>query len=80
MESLTENRSLLYSLFGAGGFVVMLALGWLPEFSEQFSIVDFPGEYRTVLVQVLAFDACAAYLLDRILLYLAGEGRLNVRI
>jgi len=80
MESLTENRSLLYSLFGAGGFVVMLALGWLPEFSEQFSIVDFPGEYRSVLVQVLAFDACAAYLLDRILLYLAGEGKLNVRI
>ena len=27
MESLTENRSLLYSLAGAGGFVVMLALG-----------------------------------------------------
>ena len=29
MESLTENRSLLYSLAGAGGFVVMLALGKL---------------------------------------------------
>ena len=27
MESLTENRSLLYSLAGAGGFVVMIALG-----------------------------------------------------
>ena len=27
MESLTENRALLYSLAGAGGFVVMLALG-----------------------------------------------------
>ncbi len=29
MESLTENRALLYSLAGAGGFVVMLALGKL---------------------------------------------------
>jgi magnesium-transporting ATPase (P-type) len=29
MESLTENRALLYSLAGAGGFVVMLALGQL---------------------------------------------------
>merc|ERR1711936_656117 len=38
MESLVENRPLLYSLAGAGGFVVMLALGWLPEFSNQFSI------------------------------------------
>ena len=27
MESLFENRPLLYSLAGAGGFVVMLALG-----------------------------------------------------
>ena len=27
MESLTDNRPLLYSLAGAGGFVVMLALG-----------------------------------------------------
>ena len=52
MESLTENRSLLYSLAGAGGFVVMLALGWLPEFSDQFSIVDFSDEFRSVLLQV----------------------------
>ena len=27
MESLVDNRPLLYSLAGAGGFVVMLALG-----------------------------------------------------
>merc|ERR1719187_611261 len=80
MESLTENRSLLYSLAGAGGFVVMLALGWLPEFSEQFSIVDFPAEYRSILVQVLAVDAAAAFLIDRILLYIAGEGSLNIRM
>ena len=51
MESLTENRSLLYSLAGAGGFVVMLALGWLPEFSDQFSIVDFSDEFRSILLQ-----------------------------
>jgi len=80
MESLTENRSLLYSLAGAGGFVVMLALGWLPEFSEQFSVVDFPAEYRSILVQVLAVDAAAAFLIDRILLYIAGEGSLNIRM
>ena len=70
MESLFDNRPLLYSLAGAGGFVVMLALGkkltiasskyllsfflsgWLPEFSNQFSIVDFSDEYRSVLIQV----------------------------
>ena len=56
MESLTENRSLLYSLAGAGGFVVMLALGWLPEFSDQFSIVDFSDEFRSILLQVFRYN------------------------
>ena len=104
MESLLENRPLLYSLAGAGGFVVMLALGrfshsqkkcfvqldirmrlnnvfpgWLPEFSNQFSIVDFSDEFRAVLLQVLVIDAAAAFLLDRALLWLAGEGKLNIR-
>lgn len=80
MESLTDNRPLLYSLAGAGGFVVMLALGWLPEFSNQFSIVDFTDEYRSILIQVLITDASAAFCVDRILLWLAGEGRLNIRV
>eukprot|EP00092_Neocalanus_flemingeri_P010651 GFUD01011473.1.p1 GENE.GFUD01011473.1~~GFUD01011473.1.p1 ORF type:complete len:1182 (+),score=323.38 GFUD01011473.1:52-3597(+) len=80
MESLLENRPLLYSLAGAGGFVVMLALGWLPEFSNQFSIVDFPDEFRSILIQVLAVDAVAAFAFDRILLFIAGEGELKVKI
>ena len=62
MESLTENRSLLYSLAGAGGFVVMLALGWLPEFSDQFSIVDFSDEFRSILLQVFLHNIyCTAH-------------------
>lgn len=80
MESLFDNRPLLYSLAGAGGFVVMLALGWLPEFSNQFSIVDFSDEFRSVLIQVLVTDAAAAFFLDRILLFIAGEGKLNIRM
>ena len=90
--------------------------GWLPEFSNQFSIVDFSDEYRSILIQVcisydpwgnvcfmagdiemflqniqsshnnlflskvLITDAAAAFFVDRILLWLAGEGRLNIRI
>merc|ERR1719192_1459965 len=80
MESLTENRPLLYSLAGAGGFVVMLALGWLPEFSNQFSIVDFSDEYRSILIQVLITDAAAALCVDRILQWLAGASKLNIRV
>ena len=62
MESLTENRSLLYSLAGAGGFVVMLALGWLPEFSDQFSIVDFSDEFRSILLQVVLVVILSAHI------------------
>ncbi len=44
MESLGENRSLLYSLAGTAGFIALLVLGWVPELCEQFGVVDFPDE------------------------------------
>ena len=46
MESLRENTVLLYSLMGAGGLVMSLAMGVVPEFAQQFEIVDFPAEVR----------------------------------
>ena len=44
MESLRENTALLYSLCATASFIALLALGWVPELSEQFGIVDFPDE------------------------------------
>lgn len=44
MESLLENKALLYSLLGSGGVVFALAVGIVPEFAQQFEIVDFPPE------------------------------------
>ena len=44
MESMRENKALLYSLVSTGSFILLLALGWSPELCEQFSIVDFPDE------------------------------------
>ncbi len=44
MESLRENKALLYSLASTGCFIAMLAAGWLPEMSQQFEIVDFPED------------------------------------
>ena len=41
--------------------------------------MDFSDEFRAVLLQVLVIDAAAAFLLDRALLWLAGEGKLNIR-
>ncbi|KAK3854496.1 hypothetical protein Pcinc_039026 [Petrolisthes cinctipes] len=76
MEGLTENRALLYSLVGSGGLVLSLALGLLPDLAAQFEIVDFPPQYRLMLVQVLAADLLASLLVDRLCLYLLGEGSL----
>ncbi len=50
MESLKENKALMYSLSGTGTFIVLLALGWLPEVSEQFGIVDFPPDVSRISV------------------------------
>ena len=44
MESLWENKALLYALGGTGSFIMVLALGWVPELDQQFGIVDFPPE------------------------------------
>ena len=52
MESLRENKAMLYSLSCTGGFIVLLALGWVPELSEQFSIVDFPDEVLSFNVEI----------------------------
>merc|ERR1712045_448176 len=56
MESLSEHTSLMYSLAGTASFILILALGWLPELDEQFGIIDFPPEFRQMLLRVLAID------------------------
>jgi type II secretory pathway component PulF len=55
MESLTENRALLYSLLGSGGAVLALAMGLVPDFASQFEIVDFPPEVTEFLPQTSKF-------------------------
>lgn len=52
MESLRENRALLYSLSGTASFIAILALGWIPELTEQFAIIDFPDEVQLTLLIV----------------------------
>lgn len=44
MCSLWENKPLMYSIAGSFGLIVVLVTGVMPEFSEQFSIVEFPEE------------------------------------
>ena len=44
MESLKNNKPLLYSLLFSAGAILSLASGVVPEMSEQFEIVPFPDE------------------------------------
>ncbi|XP_064115306.1 endoplasmic reticulum transmembrane helix translocase-like [Macrobrachium nipponense] len=80
MESLSENKALLYSLLCSGGVVMALALGIIPEFAQQFEIVDFPPEYRNILVKVLVADFALSLVGDRICLFLFGEGKLPAEL
>lgn len=56
MESLLQNKFLLYSLIGNAAVILGLTCGFLPELATQFEIVDFPSdvsEYKENLVQFL---------------------------
>lgn len=44
MESLKENKPLLYSIIFSAGAVFVLAGRLMPEFSDQFQIVEFSDE------------------------------------
>ena len=77
MESLRENKALLYALTSTGSFIVLLATGWLPELEEQFGLVEFQPEYRQMLLRILATDFFLSFFLDRFCRLLFGEGRLK---
>jgi len=46
MESLKENRPLLYSILFSAGAVVVLGARLMPELSDQFQIVSFEEEVK----------------------------------
>eukprot|EP00112_Aurelia_sp_Birch-Aquarium-sp1_P014323 Seg3082.2 transcript_id=Seg3082.2/GoldUCD/mRNA.D3Y31 product="Manganese-transporting ATPase 13A1" protein_id=Seg3082.2/GoldUCD/D3Y31 len=77
MESLFENKPLLYSVGISGAIIFSLAAGWLPDVSAYFEIIDFPPVFRSTLMQVLLLDASLAFVVDRILLWLLGSATLR---
>jgi len=77
MESIRENRPLMISLVGTYSFIVFLALGWSSDLCEQFGIVQFPEEFRSILLQVLMVDFILSLILDRICAFLFCGGKLR---
>lgn len=44
MESLRENRLLMYSILASSGVVLCLALNLIPDLQSAFQIIDFPND------------------------------------
>ncbi|XP_053319363.1 endoplasmic reticulum transmembrane helix translocase [Spea bombifrons] len=78
MESLRENKPLLWSIIISALAIMGLLSGSSPEFNEQFGLVDIPVEFKMVIVKVLVLDFCSAWLVDRLLQYLLGSSKLKV--
>jgi hypothetical protein len=51
MESLSENRPLLYSILFSAASVFTLAGRFMPELSDQFQIVEIPDD--VILIEFL---------------------------
>lgn len=53
MESLIENRPLLYSLLASVATVAALASGQMPDLAQWFELTEFPMEVRRALILTL---------------------------
>ncbi|XP_013910353.1 PREDICTED: manganese-transporting ATPase 13A1 [Thamnophis sirtalis] len=78
MESLRENKPLLWSIIISGLAIVALLTGSSPEFNEQFGLVDIPMEFKLVITGVLVTNFFIALLIDWILQFLLGSTKLKV--
>uniref|UniRef100_A0A915Q1N7 Cation-transporting ATPase n=1 Tax=Setaria digitata TaxID=48799 RepID=A0A915Q1N7_9BILA len=75
MESLLENKPMLYSLLFSGCAVFTLASGISPELTEKFELVELPIEYRKALLSCIAVDLLICFIIDRTLCFLLGDMR-----
>uniref|UniRef100_G3T1R2 ATPase 13A1 n=1 Tax=Loxodonta africana TaxID=9785 RepID=G3T1R2_LOXAF len=78
MESLTENKPLVWSLAVSILAISGLLLGSSPDVNSQFGLVDIPVEFKLVIAQVLLLDFFLAFLVDRVLQFFLGSPKLKV--
>ncbi|KRX96272.1 putative cation-transporting ATPase 13A1 [Trichinella pseudospiralis] len=73
MESLVENRALLYTLLSAGATVVILTAGLAPDMAEQCELVHLPPELRNAVLVIIAVDVLVSYSADKICAFVFGQ-------
>ena len=77
MQDLRSNRPLCYSFVGSAFVVFTCVNGWSPSLTEQLSVVDFPLEFRTIIMATIMADFGLAYAIDRLCEFLFGRLRLE---
>lgn len=77
MQDLRNNRPLCYSFIGSAFVVFTCVNGWSPSLTEQLSIVDFPREFRPILLGTIVGDFVLSYAIDRICEFLFGRLKLE---
>lgn len=78
MERLYDNKALFYSLLGSFAVVVGLACG-VSTLTESLEIVEFPMEFRYILIVVLIMNFLSTFIVDRTCEWLFGDGKLSNR-
>lgn len=77
MQDLRQNKPLCYSFIGSMLVVFICVNGWSPALSEQLSIVDFPNDFRLVVLSVVIMDFVLSLVIDRVCEYLFGRLKLK---
>lgn len=75
MESLFENKPLLYALLAPALVVVALVKNLMPDVSNQLELVEFPPDQANLILAALAADLGAAFVIDRLLGTLLARGK-----
>ncbi|XP_060590702.1 endoplasmic reticulum transmembrane helix translocase-like isoform X1 [Ruditapes philippinarum] len=79
MESLRNNKPMLYSLSISGSAIIGLASGLLPEATEYFELVHLPDDFRSTVLGVVVADMVGAFVVDRFLQLIFGNGKVKKR-
>lgn len=77
MQDLRSNRPLCYSFIGSAFVVFACVNGWSPSLIDQLSVVEFPLEYRPILLATIVSDFLGSYAIDRLCEYLFGRIKLK---
>eukprot|EP01087_Luapelamoeba_hula_P017137 TRINITY_DN5378_c0_g2_i1.p1 TRINITY_DN5378_c0_g2~~TRINITY_DN5378_c0_g2_i1.p1 ORF type:complete len:1197 (-),score=199.95 TRINITY_DN5378_c0_g2_i1:147-3737(-) len=73
MQSIFDNKRLLFTLGATGGWTMVLAAQLIPEMNEYFELVPFPPLFALMLMGVLAANFVGTLLWDRLIRRLFGQ-------